>query len=246
MRWLFLIGVSLDIAGAALVAWAVASRPTAENREEALTKFGGNFWIILFREREQAQVRAGLAVLAIGFAFQFAGYLGQFSMPGRLLAALIGLAIAAMAFVGARRLARRPLPQLRRMPIENVIADERHAYGVATLDDVLVWRLLYADRMEGKSLHERPHVVKPYINAGRWIFGCPDCGANHVNSATPGLPTVVCSTCSGEFPAQFPDDREAIEQELLMRPLDERQWTPGEALSELQALRNSPSAESGQ
>jgi hypothetical protein len=46
--------LSLEIAGAVLVAWTVFARSPVENREEALTKFGSNFWIVLFREREQA------------------------------------------------------------------------------------------------------------------------------------------------------------------------------------------------
>ena len=52
MRWLIIVGVSVDLAGAALVGWSVYAQSTAERREEALTRLGGNLWVILFREEE--------------------------------------------------------------------------------------------------------------------------------------------------------------------------------------------------
>ena len=235
MRWLFLFGVSLEIAGAALVAWAIVSRPPAEPLEEALTKFGANFWVILFREREQAQVRVGLGVLSVGFLCQFLGFLGMFSGAGRVFAALAGLSIGAVAFFGGKRLARRPFPELHRTEGVDLIRDERHGYGLATLDDVVSYRQLYADRLYGRTLRPRPTHVEGFVASGNWVFACPDCGAIHVSLATPGLDTCVCSTCSGEFPIHFPSDRDEIERVLLKNPdPDRRNWKPGESLDGLQ------------
>jgi hypothetical protein len=226
MEWLFVLGVTFDIAGAALVAWAIVARPPVENREEALTKFGANFWIVLFREREQAQVRVGLAVLGFGFLLQLIAYVVKFSWPKSGIAVVVAVAVLGGTFLVGRRLARLPIPQLVRQPVDHVIGDERHLYGVATLEDVVAWRRLYADRLYGRPLQRRLHIVRPQISSGNWIFRCPDCGPGYVNPATPGLPTVVCSTCSGEFPAHFPDRRIEIENSLLEIPNPEQRTWP--------------------
>jgi hypothetical protein len=60
VEWLLVIGISFELAGAALLAWTIYSRSAAGNREEAVSVLGSNFWIIVFRDREQAYVRAGL------------------------------------------------------------------------------------------------------------------------------------------------------------------------------------------
>jgi hypothetical protein len=115
----------------------------------------------------------------------------------------------------------------------DVIGDERRGWGLATIDDVLTMRDLYANRMHGKSLRHREYVVKPKISGGTWTFRCPDCGPNYSSVATPGLPTVVCSTCSGEFSATFPKDRIEIERLLLARPdVYKRNWN-GETVDAL-------------
>jgi hypothetical protein len=46
MRWPFLFGVSIDLAGVAPVGWSVYAQSGAERREEALLKYGSNFWIV--------------------------------------------------------------------------------------------------------------------------------------------------------------------------------------------------------
>ena len=51
MRWLIIVGVSVDLAGAALVGWSVYAQSAAERREEALTRMGGNFWVTSFARR---------------------------------------------------------------------------------------------------------------------------------------------------------------------------------------------------
>jgi hypothetical protein len=230
MRWLFVIGLSLELAGAVLLAWSVYARSRVENRQEALSVLGSNVWVIIFRERDQAYVRAGLGVLAAGFIVQLAGYLTAFPWPSWALALLVAVATGGCAFWIARRFASRAVPlELVRHDTAHVIKDERHGYGVATLEDVQALRRFVADRLYGRKLHHGSHVVSPRISAGTWVFSCPDCGSNHWSVATPELPTAVCSSCSGEFPARFPGHRAEIEQLLLARPdPDKRNWQPGE------------------
>jgi hypothetical protein len=142
------------------------------------------------------------------------------------------------AFVVGNKVAAQAVPvKLSRSETQKRIGDERSGYGVATTQDVLVYRRLYAERMQGTRLRPRNYVVRPQISGGNWIFRCPDCGQSHASLATPGLETVVCSTCSGEFPARFPDDREEIERLLLARPNEaERNWQPGQSPAELRRL----------
>ena len=67
MRWLFVIGLALDLAGATLIGWTIYSQTAAETREEVHMRWGGNFWVLLFRLREQAYVRVGMALVVVGF-----------------------------------------------------------------------------------------------------------------------------------------------------------------------------------
>jgi hypothetical protein len=234
MRWLFVIGISFDLAGAALVVWTISIRSPAETREEALSVFGSNFWIVLFREREQAHVRAGLGLLGLGFVLQLAGYVTGFSWPTRALALFVAAAVACAAFVIARTVSARTVPiELSRPEERDAIRDERYGFGLATFEDVLTWRRLYARRIHGRKLRRRQYIVSPRINGGSWTFRCPECGPNYYSLATPGLPTVVCSTCSGEFPARFPQDRAEIERLLLKRPKAENRTWEGQTLEEL-------------
>jgi hypothetical protein len=230
MRWLFLLGVSIDLAGAALVGWSVYAQSGAERREEALAKFGSNFWIVLFREAEQAYVRVGLFLLAVGFALQLTAYVIGFGWPVGALALLVAMTVGGGAFFIGNRRAKRAAPlQLSRPDDRPRIGDERSGFGVATFKDVLTYRRLYANRIRGRKLQARQYVVRPQISDGNWIFRCPECGPSHVNRATPGLETVVCSTCSGEFPARFPEDYPQIERLLLERSNPrERNWKPGQ------------------
>jgi hypothetical protein len=241
MRWLVVVGVSIDLAGAALVGWSVYAQSAVERREEAVTRFGGNFWVILFREEEQAYVRAGLSLLVLGFSLQLIGYVGGFGWPGGAAALLIALLVAGGAFFVGDKVAGRAVPlKLSRPDKRPAIGDERTNFGVETLQDVETLRHLYASRMHGKTLQPRQHIVRPEISGGNWIFRCPDCGPSNVNLATPGLKTVVCTSCFGEFPARFPTNRAEIERVLVERwaKPEERNWKVGQSTEEL--LGNGP------
>jgi hypothetical protein len=166
---------------------------------------------------------------------QLVGYLAGFQWPSWGIALLVAAATAGGAFEITRRLAERAVPlTLARGETADVIEDERHRFGVATLDDVLAFRGLVAARLYGRKLRPRLYVVSPRISAGAWVFSCPECGTNHWSTATPDLPTAVCSSCSGEFPARFPEGRAEIERLLLGRRDDQkRNWKPGQTIGEL-------------
>lgn len=74
--------------------------------------------------------------------------------------------------------------------------------------------------------------VQARILYGRWLVGCPVCrGANYVD---PAEPVYLCSSCG--WPEQltsveFPDERAEIERLLLKRPIQNRNWQPGETLA---------------
>jgi hypothetical protein len=133
-RWLFVLGASVDLAGAALIAWTIYSRTSAETREEARTRYGGNLWVILFREREQAYVRSGLALLALGFTCQLVGYLSRFRFPTWLFAAFVAVAVFLAALFVAKAIAERVVPLHYRSDVRlpEGIEDERHLAPVET------------------------------------------------------------------------------------------------------------------
>ncbi len=70
-------------------------------------------------------------------------------------------------------------------------------------------------------------AVRAYINGGRWLAACPDCGS--VFYVTPRLPVHFCPSCGnaeaggGAAPVLFPEDREYIEKILMRRPVYEHE-----------------------
>ncbi|MGH3005642.1 MAG: hypothetical protein ACRDOS_07045 [Gaiellaceae bacterium] len=236
MRWLFVLGVSFDLAGALLIASAVTGRTPAENRQEAKAYWGANFWVILFREREQARVRYGIYLLICGFTLQLAGYVWAFESWAAAWATAAALAAIGLGFLASRRQADAsvPLKYHDKLQLPESIGDERRAYQLADWDEVLTWRRVYADRMLGRLLDEAEETVRPEVNGGRWIADCPRCGSSML--ASPGLDTVTClSKCALVFRAEFPPEREQIEALLILRPETNRFWKPGTSVEELRA-----------
>lgn len=87
---------------------------------------------------------------------------------------------------------------------------------------------------------EELFVCKPliaYVNHGRWIIKCECGGAEKAWEEN----LFMCQSCwnSGHQHklrlAVFPKNRVAIEQLLLVRPLVNRNWLPGETLGQLKA-----------
>jgi hypothetical protein len=52
MDWLFIAAVSVDLAGAIVIASAVLWQTRAETIEEAGGVWGTNLWVVLLRDRE--------------------------------------------------------------------------------------------------------------------------------------------------------------------------------------------------
>lgn len=239
MRWLFVVGISLDLAGAVLIAWTIYSRTPEETREEATSRLDASLWTVVFREREQAHVKAGMALLGSGFGLQLAGYIAGFrSGSGRVVAPVVAVAVFLTSLSLLRNVATKlsPLRYVDASGLPDGIQDERHSYCVATLDQVERYRELWLDRIRGKQIVHSKIRVQPRINAGRWLFDCPACAHNGVSSsslATPGLPTGVCLTCGSAFLADFPPDRNAVEQLLSVRPVVNQNWSPSETVIDL-------------
>ena len=80
--------------------------------------------------------------------------------------------------------------------------------------------------------------VAAYVNVGRWLGRCPDCGGcEHVDFE---LPIFMCASCWNVANGYqwraitLPGEREAIEGALLRRPQKaNRNWTPKETASDL-------------
>ena len=80
--------------------------------------------------------------------------------------------------------------------------------------------------------------VDARIDAGRWLAACPmGCGgAEMVSAADPIFLCVSCGSDDKWWPVVFPDDRTAIEAELVKRAdVHGWSWNPGETLAELRA-----------
>ena len=96
-----------------------------------------------------------------------------------------------------------------------------------------------------KGLRQDPQgEVQALVNHGRWIAKCPNpgCGGALVVSAQD--PIFLCTDCGSEenggrsYTVRFPDEKEAVERELMKRPVvarkaTNRNWLPGETVDKL-------------
>lgn len=72
----------------------------------------------------------------------------------------------------------------------------------------------------------------PYVNHGRWVMDCTNCGAGILASAE----AVTCLECSTGFSIDFPGDRDEGERVLKYRPLMNQNWNPDrETVDDLKA-----------
>ena len=80
-------------------------------------------------------------------------------------------------------------------------------------------------------------VIPARVDWGRWIWDCECGGAEFAFDEGLGM----CQNCyngkSGHKyrPIIFPKKRPAIEKLLLIRPLENRNWSPGETIEKLRA-----------
>ncbi len=81
-------------------------------------------------------------------------------------------------------------------------------------------------------------VVYAYVNHGRWVVDCPWCSGAEFAFEEGAF---FCESCrnagAGGKPirALFPATRQAIERALDGRPVQNRNWRPGESLQQLRA-----------
>lgn len=72
----------------------------------------------------------------------------------------------------------------------------------------------------------------PYVNHGRWVIDCTNCGSGVLANAE----QVTCLECQVGYDIDFPSDREEAERVLSYRPLMNQNWNPEtETLDDLKA-----------
>lgn len=89
-----------------------------------------------------------------------------------------------------------------------------------------------------RKISDSAAPVVPFVNNGRWLARCPDCGASHLAREDELFMCCDCGNhaCNQEYrQAPFPKNRVAIERILLARPRSGmRHWTT-ETIKELEA-----------
>jgi hypothetical protein len=180
-------------------------------------------------------VQIGASALALGFLFQAAAQVvGLHSAGARTAGVALSALVLVLGVSLGQRVARRGLPKYVIYDDEATrLTDQRDVFHI---ESVAGWRTLIgaqAQEKTGRPLVEIPERAVARINQGRWIATCPRC-----NSDTMGWPDNPNSICIGEgliFPVDYPhqDDLRKIEQLLLHRPNENRNWTPGETLDTL-------------
>ena len=88
-----------------------------------------------------------------------------------------------------------------------------------------------------RAIHDWTATGAPlsaYINHSRWLADCSEDGCKGTEFVDSDWPRFVCIGCgSGVWPVSFPKNRLAIEATLLLRPKENRNWTPGESVADL-------------
>lgn len=75
------------------------------------------------------------------------------------------------------------------------------------------------------------------VNHGRWVVDCPVCLSAQLASFTD--PRFLCVTCGNVnvdgkwFRLAWPANAAAIEAALVIRPTENRNWSPGETVADL-------------
>jgi hypothetical protein len=117
----------------------------------------------------------------------------------------------------------------------NLIMDQRHLYGGATVEGVEArWRRMIesgnaarADRqLPLLSLMETGKTVRAYVNHGRWVADCECGGGMGVWSENR---RAACMDCGRVYGVEWPDPdiRRLAEEALLVRAkLANRNWDP--------------------
>ena len=84
---------------------------------------------------------------------------------------------------------------------------------------------------------EKTEALKAFVNQGRWLVACPCGGAEYAFEEG----WMMCRSCFNGYlkhrirRVEFPDPafRARLETLLAQRPLENRNWTPGETLEQM-------------
>lgn len=124
-----------------------------------------------------------------------------------------------------------PLQDARRFQIPNLPAD-RGAEWVHHAPNVI--------SMANLGASVAPHSsVAVSVNHGRWVVDCPDCAGAQLACRTDHR--FMCNECGNVVigglwrTVDWPADSLQIEKALLVRPLANQNWVPGETVDDLLA-----------
>lgn len=124
-----------------------------------------------------------------------------------------------------------------------VVEDQRHAFRVETIDEVVAWQAAWLAGECPPHAVPRPPIVAvrdertvtPRINASRWIGDCPACAA--ASPVWDRNPDMVCLACGRVFKVawQPPQIRSAVIRVIADWPTANRSWDAhkGETVEEL-------------
>jgi len=118
--------------------------------------------------------------------------------------------------------------------------------------DFEMFRKVYLGRLRMRfhfketGFDELSFPVKAFVNKGAWLVGCPKCGGAEYAWEEGWF---FCCSCKNSYMGhkyrrlEFPKDRARIEELLVVRALDNRNWTPRETVEDLERENKEHAAE---
>ncbi len=101
-------------------------------------------------------------------------------------------------------------------------------------------------RIKDAGFDDLSFPVKAFVNHGAWLVLCPKCGGAEYAWEEGWF---FCCSCKNSYmghkyrPLVFPADRARIEELLVLRPLDNRNWNPKETVEDLDRENNEHAAD---
>jgi hypothetical protein len=229
VRWLLILGLSFDGVGAALIAWPLVV-PRPEEREEGISRWGGNPWQTITRLREARFVQIGAFFLALGFVLQAGAYIWSFD-SSELWASLLVVATLVAGVTVGLRIAGKWVPKYV-VAQEAVFSDQRQAFNVSTVEDYRKLLETYVASTRGRLPVRIGQRSKAVLRQGQWQVACPECGQHTIVVAWSDNPDAICTDGGHEFGVDFPSEAELRRFEQVLGPRDpaERNWSPGDEL----------------
>jgi hypothetical protein len=125
-----------------------------------------------------------------------------------------------------------------------VLKDQRDIYGGSTPAEVRRrWDIILARGNAERRARGMPpvvlvadaRIVAAYVNHGRWVADCPECGGGI--GGWPASPDGACLDCGHVYAVAYPPDWNRAEDLLGRRPPRHRHWRcdRGETVTELEA-----------